>query len=94
MVFAGHMITRHTRLVLVSLFDDFPPEPRVPAEVSHVSHVSHLQIKFRTRRIVQILYSLLQTHERKWNLKGLIYLDRFLDEKKYIESGCGADIAK
>ena len=91
MVFAGHMITRHTRLVLVSLFDDLPPEPRVPAEVSHVSH---LQIKFRTRRIVQILYSLLQTHERKWNLKGLIYLDRFLDEKKYIESGCGADIAK
>ena len=91
MVFAGHMITRHTRLVLVRLFDDLPPEPRVPAEVSHVSH---LQIKFRTRRIVQILYSLLQTHERKWNLKGLIYLDRFLDEKKYIESGCGADIAK
>ena len=88
MVFAGHMITRHTRLVLVSLFDDLLPEPRVQAEVSH------LQIKFRTRRIVQILYSLLQTHERKWNLKGLIYLDRFLDEKKYIESGCGADIAK
>ena len=82
------MITRHTRLVLVRLFDDLPPERRVPAEVSH------LQINFRTRRIVQILYSLLQTHERKWNLKGLIYLDRFLDEKKYIESGCGADIAK
>ena len=82
------VLAGHTSLVLVSPFDDLPPEPRVPAEVSH------LQIKFRTRRIVQILYSLLQTHERKWNLKGLIYLDRFLDEKKYIESGCGADIAK